>query len=523
MKRRDFLKTISAGVGVATLGSKAEAAPRKRPNLLYVFPDQFRREAMGFWRKKEYAHALRTRTDSVVTPTLDKLAGQSIVFNQAVSTCPVCSPHRGMLMSGMYPWQNGVVNNCHETRTDGLRHDIRCFTDVLAGAGYDTAYVGKTHWERNDPLFDEKGNYVGATTPPGGHSMNAYDTYIPPGESRHGNDYWFQCVKDVHKDPRVYSNDTSRIQGRKDGEQYRPKIYSPKLEADVLVDYLKNGQGQRDASKPFCAIWAPNPPHNPYDSEQDCDEVAYREHYEGREGLLNHPNAKGQETTPQAEKRVPFYFANVTGVDRQLGRVLQALDESGEADNTIVIFTSDHGEMMGSHGKFGKLVLYEESFCVPFMIKFPGRIEHRLEDLMISTVDIMPTVLGMLGLGHQIPETVEGEDFSRELLSGEWSTQSKPGSALFLGYNNRIKGVRTERYSFQVAEDGKQLLLDNEKDPYQMRPLKLDDIPKADAGFILAELGRWLKTSNDPWYRERKLEDLIPYPARRPVRQELDS
>ncbi len=511
MKRREFVKTVSAGVGVALLGSKAVAARHKRPNLLYVFPDQFRREAMGFWQTDKYKGVLRTRTDPVVTPTLDKLAQESVVFTQAVSTCPVCSPHRGMLMSGMYPWQNGIVNNCHETRTDGLRHDIPCFTDVLAEAGYDTAYVGKTHWERNDPLFDDQGNYVGATPPPGGHRMNHYDTYIPPGKSRHGNDYWFQCVKDVHKDPRVYSNDPSRIDGKRDGEQHRPKIYSPRLEADVLIDYLKNAQGQRDPDKPFCAIWAPNPPHNPYDSEKDCDEVAYREHYQGKEGLLNRPNVADHETTSKAEKRAPFYFANVTGVDKQLARVLQALEESGEADNTIVVFTSDHGEMMGSQGKFGKLVLYEESFCVPFLIRFPGHIRHRLEDLMISTVDIMPTLLGMMGLGDRIPGSVEGKDFSREVVSGDWSTQAKPPSALFLGYNNKFKGIRTDRYSFQIDLDGTQLVLDNEKDPYQMNPLTLADIPPADADVLVGELGRWLRESNDPWYLERKFDDLIPY------------
>jgi arylsulfatase A-like enzyme len=501
---------VVASVSLAATLSHAKG--KKQPNLLFIFPDQMRREAMGFWQKGRFRNALRTKSDPVVTPTLDKLAGESIVFTQAVSTCPVCSPYRAMLMSGMYPWQNGVVNNCHETRKDGLRHDIEGFTDVLAGAGYDTCYVGKTHWERNDPLFDENQNYVGTTEAPGGHRFNPYDTYIPPGRGRHGNCYWFQCVKDSHKDPRVYSNRPERIDGKADGVQHRPEIYSPKLEADVLVDFLKNNVGQRDTSNPFSIIWAPNPPHNPYDSEKDCDEIAYREFYKGKEGLLNRPNGTG-ENKELAEKRVPFYFANVTGVDKQLGRVFQALEESGEADNTIVIFTADHGEMMGSHNKFGKLVIYEEAFCVPFMIKVPGRTKGTLEDLMISPVDFMPTVLGMMGLKARIPATVEGRNYSRELITGDWSSQPKPRSALFLGYNNKFKGVRTDRYTFQIDDEGKQLLFDNEKDPYQMKGIALSDIPKADADFILSELGNWLEKSNDPWYHERKFDDLIQYPA----------
>ena len=514
-ERRDFVEKVGIGVGTAMLANRFEATPQKLPNLLYIFPDQLRREAMGFWRESRYAGALRTPPDPVVTPVLDQLAEKSMVFTQAVSTCPVCSPHRGMLMSGMYPWRNGVVNNCHQTREDHLRHDIQCFTHVLSDAGYETAWVGKTHWERNDPLFDRAENFVGTTTSPGGHHMNAYDTYIPQGSGRHGNGYWFQCVKDVHKDPRVYSNDASRVDGKQDGEQYRPKTYSPRLEADVLVDYLKNSQGQRDASKPFCAVWAPNPPHSPYGSEEDCDEAAYQKHYKDRkpEELLVRKNVIEGESRQLAETRSPFYFANVTGVDKQLGRVLEALDESGEADNTIVIFTSDHGEMMGSQGRFGKLVIYEESFCVPFMIKFPGRIKSRLEDLMLSSVDIMPTILGLMGLRNRIPATVEGRDYSEELLSDDWSRNPKPGSALFLGYNNRIKGVRTERYSFQIEQDGKQFLLDNKNDPFQMSPMTLEEVPGADAKYVLSELGRWLKESNDPWFMERKFENLIRYPA----------
>jgi arylsulfatase A-like enzyme len=132
---------------------------------------------------------------------------------------------------------------------------------------------------------------------------------------------------------------------------------------------------------------------------------------------------------------------------------------------------------------------------------------------MISPVDIMPTLLGMMGLNEQIPETVEGKNYAQEILTGNWSTQPKPKSALFLGYNNRIKGLRTDRYSFQIDNDGDQLLFDRETDPYQQTELTLSDIPKADSDFILSELASWLKTSNDPWYKKRKFSDLIPYSA----------
>jgi len=485
---------------------------KKRPNLLYIFPDQYRLQALGLWEEKGYEKVLGTVSDPVVTPTLDKLAKESVLFTQTCSTYPLCSPYRGMFMSGMYPANNGVENNCHKSRLDSLRHDVDCLTDVLHDTGYETAYVGKTHWEHNEDLFDESGNYIGTRKADGGHYMNPYDTYIPEGRGRHGIQYWFQCVKDVHKDPRVYSSDPDKAEGKRDGEQYRPKIYSPKLEADVIVDYLRNTNSERDSDKPFSLIWAPNPPHGPYGSEEDCDEVAYRKYYKGKspEELLNRPNLKD---TPlnKATDSVAYYFANVTGIDKQVNRVLKVLEEIGEADNTIVVFTSDHGEMMGGQGLMAKNYIYEESFLVPLMVKFPGRLQHRLEDLMLTPVDIMPTLLGLMDLEGNIPDTVEGVNYAKAIETGNFKETPKPRTVPYLG--PRRKGVRSTRYSFVIHEDGSTNLFDNKLDPYQMKNIPLDDLPASDRTILLGDLGTWLKKMNDPWFHDRIHAGIIPYPV----------
>jgi arylsulfatase A-like enzyme len=147
------------------------------------------------------------------------------------------------------------------------------------------------------------------------------------------------------------------------------------------------------------------------------------------------------------------------------------------------------------------------------LIKYPGKLAHRLEDLMLGPVDIMPTLLGLMGLGDQMPGTVEGRDYSQGVQKGDFTGTPKAKSALFLGYSNRIKGVRTDCYSFQIDNEGTQTLFDNEADPYQLKPIGLQDIPRVDRETILRELAMWLKVSNDPWYRGRKFADLIPYPA----------
>ena len=506
-----FTKSMIGVVGSVLLVPGAIAA-NKKPNLLYIFPDQYRLHAMSIWSKPGYKNALRTVGDPVHTPNLDELAKKSVLFTQAVSTYPVCSPHRAMLMSGMYPASNGVDINCKTGRKAGLYHDIECFTDVLAKNGYETAYVGKTHWERNEPLFDKQFNYVGKKTSPGGYSVNSFDTFIPRGRGRHSNKYWYQPVRDNHFNPAVYSSVPKLIAGKKDGQPYFPRKFTPLIEANAIIAYLKNKGGERDANKPFSIIWAPNPPHSPYHKIEYCEKDIYKKYYKDfpidklliRKNAIFGKNAKNK----APDKCAKIYFSLVTSVDRQIGRVLKELKESGLAENTIVIFTSDHGEMMGSKGLMAKNVIYDESFLVPFMICYPGKLKHRMEDLMLSSVDIMPTMLGLMDL--PIPSTVQGVNYSKGLETGIFKDELKPKSALYI--HPVRKGVRTDNYTYQVDRKGRTELYNNCSDPYQMKNLPLKAIPAKDLNFLQQELGRWLKKANDPWYKRRANKSLINYP-----------
>ena len=157
----------------------------KQPNILIIFPDQLRRYSAGFWSEEPYKNHVFGEPDPVITPNIDKLAKNGVVFSNAISNFPLCSPYRGMLISGRYPEQNGIWNNCFIGRNESLRDDITTIPDLFYTAGYNTSYFGKCHWLKNDPVFDENGNYIGKTEFPGGQYVNKYDTYIPPGKSRH--------------------------------------------------------------------------------------------------------------------------------------------------------------------------------------------------------------------------------------------------------------------------------------------------------------------------------------------------
>ncbi|WP_158969927.1 sulfatase [Paraglaciecola sp. L3A3] len=503
----------------------SSTAVTKKPNLLYIFPDQLRLYSMGLWSQSGYDKVLRTKGDPVYTPAIDQLAKDSVIYTQVVSNHPVCSPHRAMLMSGMWPSQNGVEDlNTKVNRTQGLRQDITTFTDVLNDAGYDTAYVGKVHWQRIKKVFDKDGNYVGTEEAPGGFVPNPFDNYVPPGVERRGNEYWFQSVGDVHNDNKAYSSEPDLVAGKKDGDFHNPHQFSVDVEADVIVKYLKNENGERDPSKPFSIVWAPNPPHNPYSDVGDTKASVYEQYYQGlpADELLVRDNVKADKSsrvvpwngdpravanTPKAETAIPIYLSHVTAVDQQVAKVLQALEAAGEADNTIIVYTTDHGEMMGSQSLMAKNYMYEESFRVPFILKAPN-VAHRIDDLMLSTVDIMPTLLSLMGLADNIPATVSGRDYSTGVKTGQY--QQKPASALYL--NMSRKGVRTDRYSYVVIKTGETELYDNINDPYQLKNLHPSDIPASDYKFLKEQLGYWLIEAQDGWAEQGKHAQLITYP-----------
>lgn len=190
--------------------------------------------------------------------------------------------------------------------------------------------------------------------------------------------------------------------------------------------------------------------------------------YEGKNAreLLTRPNAV---TTGIAAENVKRYFAAISGLDAQLKRVLDALEEKGIRDNTIVIYTSDHGEMMGSHGKMYKGCCYDEAFKVPLIIRYPEKIRPRNTDMLISTVDLMPTMLEMMGLGECIPGDIAGHSVGDAILGNR---DGEIRQVLYTLTDNRC-GFADARYTFAMERPDagapyEILLYDHQEDPFQM-------------------------------------------------------
>ena len=486
LSRRQFIKTIAGGLLASSVAEKltAKSNSPKPPNLIFVFPDQMRGQAMGFMKQ-----------DPVITPNLDRFAQESLVLTNAVSNYPVCSPYRAMLMTGKYPHTNGVLSNCNSGSAPydcELRESDRCWSDVLKDRGYSLGYIGKWHLDAPYKPYVKCEN---------NSDKFAWNEWCSPNR-RHGFDFWYAYgTYDYHFTPMYWPTESPR------NKPIRINQWGPEHEADLAIKYISNVDGKyRDSSKPFALVVAMNPPHTPYHLVPQ----KYLDAYDGKtyKDLINRLNVNLEGGTPGgnlARRHVKNYFAMITGVDDQFGRILKVLENMGLKNDTIVVFTSDHGNCLGCHEHATKNVHYEESMRIPFLIRWSGKIMPRHNDLLLSTPDIYPTLLDLMGFSGDIPREVEGNSYASLFLTGKGRL---PTSQLYIwvpvgepAWGRR--GVRTHLYTLTISKMPdkpiKYVLHDNVNDPYQ-----LNNIADANPDVVkelIKELEGLLRKHNDPWLK----------------------
>jgi len=477
-----LLSLCSVSFLFAIPATNGDENPAQRPNLVFVFADQMRGSAMGFLGE-----------EPVLTPNLDRLADQAIVFTEAASNYPVCSPYRAMLMTGQYPHRNGVVSNClNRTAPYGveLKKESRCWSDVLSDNGYSLGYIGKWHLEAPyEPYIDCANN----------RGPNKWNEWTPP-DRRHGFSYWYGYnTYDFHTRPLYWATDAGR------NEFHYVDQWGPEHEADLAIDFLQNKDGnRRDPNKPFAMVVSMNPPHTPYHLHPD----KYLEPYAKmtNEELCQRPNIPPANTRMGKLYRdqIRHYYAMITGVDEQVGRILHALDEEGMADNTLFVFTADHGNCLGIHNHKTKNVPEEESMRIPLLVRFPGKLKPHRDGLLISVPDMYPTMLGLMGMESKIPTDVDGTNYASLLMTGKGD---RPTSQMYINIpvearSEGRRGVRTDRYTLIIDRMPKQeervLLYDRKTDPYQLENLA-DKQPELVKKLTRDELEPWLKRTGDSW------------------------
>jgi arylsulfatase A-like enzyme len=226
------------------------------------------------------------------------------------------------------------------------------------------------------------------------------------------------------------------------------------------------------------------------------------------------------------------YYAQTANIDWNLGRIMKALEDSGASKDTILVFTSDHGEMFGSHGRRAKYIFYEEAARVPFLIRWPGRIPAgKSSDACFHSPDIMPTLLDMMGL--PVPRAVEGACFHKVALG---KSGRVPEAAYLQGMGTTAawrdgtewRAMRDQRYTYAVyKKDGKELLFDNRADPYQMKNLAEERSQGKAVAHYRDKLNKWRKEHNDvfepcTWYESRWTRDRNIVDTARGVTQDLE-
>jgi len=369
-----------------------------------------------------------------------------------------------MLMTGRYSLSTGVVENCNSQRTANgnyLKKDEICISDVLSNSGYSAGYVGKWHLDGPEQ------------TP--ADVKRIWDTWCPP-DRRHGFSFWYAYgTHNRHNAPYYWTTNA------KETEKTYIKKWSAEHEADVIIDYLANTENQRKSNEPFALFWSINPPHTPFKQVPE----RYQKRYEGVDykEVLNRPNVqfkdnyelkRGDHGVEKRLNQATDYFASVNGVDDQIGRVIKKLKEQGLYENTIIVFSADHGEMLGSQGLMHKNVWFKEAYRIPLIVHYPKKVNPKTEDLLISVPDYMPTLLGLMNLKTKIHKAVEGNDYSNLFFNKEVIRPEK--QLYFAGKSFASKGdargFRTKEYTYAVVkhENGDKFhyLYHDAEDPYQM-------------------------------------------------------
>lgn len=461
-----------------------------KTNLLYIFADQWRYHAMG-----------RTGQDQVITPNMDRFAGEGQVCGNAYSTFPLCTPHRGSLMTGKYPLSIGLWTNCKTGLEEKimLKPQETCIGNVLKDNGYQTAYIGKWHLDASEQNFEEN--------PESG--ARDWDAYTPPGERRQGFDYWLSYgACDQHLAPHYWMDSP---------EQIRPGRWSAEFETDKAIEYMEE---HRDGDSPFALFLSYNPPHLPYELVPD----RYYRRFRDLE-ICWRPNVPREMRTSEMETIARQYFAAIYGIDEQFGKIMEYLRNHGMEENTLVVLSADHGEMLGSHGLMSKNIWYEEALHIPLVMRWKGRIQAGSNPVIFPSPDHMPTLLELLNL--PVPDTCQGVSHRASCL-GEPEDSPKdmficsyPGGAdMVREFSSRglahkaygWRGIRTQRYTYVISngytprEKQTELLYDHEKDPWQMKPWVIPaGCTEPLALWFRGRLKEYLEKIEDPflWERER--------------------
>ena len=492
--RRSFLKTVGGASATVLLspGAILSAAelppPRKKPNFLVVVADD------------QCYRTIRALNNSEVhTPTFDRLVARGTAFthcfHQGSWSGAVCVASRAMMHTGRFLWTCGG-ESCGNYPLLG---------QVLQQAGYHTYITGK--WHNGDPTALRSfttGKAIGpgflASTPLGGLAYNRPRPGDPwtPWDPKYRGQWTPHNLWDIEPPDPKAPNGTEPARA---GPQYEANKHSCELYADTAIEMLQKAATQSD---PFLLYVAWNAPHDPRQAPKEFLDMYPADKIELPPNFLpEHPFDNG-DLHGRDEQLAPFprtpeeirvhrqeYYALLSYMDHQLGRIVDALDKNGQAENTYIIVTSDHGLAVGEHGLTGKQNLYDCSVRMPFIISGPGITAGHKIDALMHQHSLFPTICDLADV--PLPETVQFPSLL-PLLRGQ---RESLFDSLYCAYLGLHRSVRTNQYKLILYPKAKRYQLFNlEKDPWEMNSLDAAEHRETVAG-LFRQLKDWQQKVQD--------------------------
>lgn len=384
------------------------------PDVLVVLTDQWSPRYLG-WDNPE-----------VRTPNLDRIAGEGMIFDACYTTSPVCMPARVSLVTGLYPHNQGHALWNNATGYYLKPEAAPMFRDIRR-AGYTTAQIGKLHWN-SGPAW--KGEFENADAYHGALGLDRVIDISGPPDSENGKDPYSQHMRELGLLGAVASDLKQRYlnwEFEPRASVVKPEEYHDSFVTGLAADFIR----EQPKDKPMCLVVSLHSPHPPldapgefatmYDPEKLTLPANVPESFKREKRTLDRAGVK---------KLLANYLGKIALVDQCIGRLVDAMRERGTWEEALMIFTSDHGEMMGAHGALAKGRFYEESGRVPLVVRWPGRVKCGRTPALAQMMDVYPTIVEAIG-GEMTPgrfaksllPVATGERTSvRDLVIGEIGT-----------------------------------------------------------------------------------------------------
>jgi arylsulfatase A-like enzyme len=488
MNRREAFRRTGAGLAAAALGSMrvGAARPARPPNLLFLLVDQQRLDTLRVYGNNQ-----------IIAPNLNRLAEQSAAFSRYYVSQPVCTPSRGSLLTGLYPHTHGSVNN-----NVALNPSLPVLVEMLQDKDYATAYFGK--WHLGDELCPQHGFQAFESIEDG------YTTLSEKTCAREYSGYFrFLAGKGLKPDGKngLYTRDFAN--------QVPKELSKPAYLATQAAQFIERHQRQ-----PWVMYVSFLDPHTPFHSvndslynptemdvpksfsvDPDVTELERTKTIRAEQLRARHSELATTESLREAKAH---YWGKITLVDEMVGRILAKLEAQGLAENTLIVFTTDHGEMMGDHRLMYKSVMYEEAVKVPLLLRIPGlKGQPPRVHKPVAQVDVVPTLLELMG--QPLPRHLQGFSWATFLLEGrelpdrnvmlEWNGPPLPGQKSDPELLRTI--ITPDGWKMNLAPGGIGELFHLASDPAEMVNLFYQQESLGVIRQLAAEINLWQRATGD--------------------------